>query len=422
MIKPLFLSFILFFSAAAAGASFHSNLVKHESQPHPGSSYDNRWSRKEISTNWPRDLTLIFPKKKAVIKQEQLQNWQEGTADFAPASYSSLGQYFFAEVGTAHPWTNYAASAKVKGLGLSEKVLGRHLQKVSGEENRPPRDAKLVIENGRATQFVPDEDGQTFDAAGARLVLATGLAAGKNEITLPINTTTPAVRLKDLNNLGIKDLLVRGQSDFSGSSAYRIHNIRVGASRYNGLIIKPGEEFSFNKYLGPVDAEAGFLPELVIKPEGTVPELGGGLCQVSSTAFRAAFFGGLPITARRNHSYAVKYYEWIADDQPRAVGLDATIYPGAQDMKFLNDTSGAVLIATKVEGKRLYFDFYGTRDDRQVTVDGPHPYDRQPSGAVKSKVSRTVTKDGKENTVTFESRYVSPLLYPKIYEYPKVQP
>ncbi|TSA46411.1 hypothetical protein D4R52_00550, partial [bacterium] len=229
----------------------------------------------------------------------------------------------------------------------------------------------------------------------------------------------PQVRLTDLNNLGIQELLATGKSDFTGSTASRITNIRVGAARYRGLIIKPGEIFSFNKFLGPIDAEHGFKPELVIKPEGTVPEFGGGLCQVSSTAFRAAFFGGLPILERRNHSYAVKYYEWISDDQPRAVGLDATIYPGAVDMKFQNDTPGAILIWTRVEGNRLYFDFYGTPDHRVVTVDGPHPYDLRSSGAVKSKVSRTVTQNGEKKEETFQSNYVSPLLFPKTYEYPK---
>jgi vancomycin resistance protein YoaR len=78
------------------------------------------------------------------------------------------------------------------------------------------------------------------------------------------------------------------------------------------------------------------LPELVIKKEGTVPEFGGGLCQVSSTAFRAAMNGGLPITQRRNHAYAVQYYA------PQ--GTDATIYPGVVDLKFINDTPGDILI------------------------------------------------------------------------------
>ena len=255
------------------------------------------------------------------------------------------------------------------------------------------------------------------------LALEQLLLDPQNELTVAIHTSEPAIRLGSLNNLGINELISTGQSDFSGSTASRIQNIKVGSSQFNGVIIKPGEEFSFNTSLGSITTAKGYLPELVIKSGGTTKELGGGLGQVSSTAFRAAFFSGLPITARRNHSYAVRYYEWISDDLPQSVGLDATIYPGAQDMKFINDTPGAILIWTRMEGTRLYFDFYGTRDDRQTAVDGPHTYDRMESGAVKAKVTRTVTKTGeKPIEAIFLSNYVSPNLYPRVFEIPKPDP
>lgn len=308
----------------------------------------------------------------------------------------------------------------IKFQGVDEKVLGARLVGLSRTQNRPAVNAELTLADGRATHFVPDQDGQTLDLASARRQIIDALATGQEKLALAVVINSPDIRLGNLNNLGIKELLARGQSDFSGSTRSRIQNIRVGASRYHGLIIEPGEEFSFVKDLGPVDGAHGFTPELVIKPEGTVPEFGGGLCQVSTTAFRAAFFGGLPITARRNHSYAVKYYEWITDDQPRSVGLDATIYPGAQDLKFINDTNGPILIATKIEGARLYFDFYGAKDGREVLVAGPHSYDRKSSGAVKATVTRKVVKNGVEaEERIFLSNYVSPLLYPIIYEYPK---
>lgn len=316
-------------------------------------------------------------------------------------------------------WTIGNKSAKLESLRINEQLLGDTLLALLEEINQPAQDASLIIVNGRATEFSPDQDGQILDLAKTRLLIKTALQEGQEIVTLPIQEQSPSTTLSNLNNLGIQKLVARGESDFTGSSRSRVHNIEVGASRYRGLIIKPRDEFSFNTYLGPVDAKAGFLPELVIKPEGTVPEFGGGLCQVSSTAFRAAFFGGLPITARRNHSYAVKYYEWISEDRPSAVGLDATIYPGSQDFKFVNDTPGAILVWTRIEGTRLYFDFYGTPDAREVTVDGPHPYDKRSDGSVKSTVSRSVIKNGQSEEVTFNSRYVSPNLYPKIYEYPK---
>lgn len=301
----------------------------------------------------------------------------------------------------------------------TEAALGQFLLGLAAKENRPAQDAVLEIENDRATAFAPDEAGQALDLAESRRQIIAALINQQPEVVLPVVLDSPKIKLSETNALGIRELVARGQSDFSGSPRNRIHNIRVGAARFHGVIVQPDEEFSFTKYLGPVDGEHGFLPELVIKPEGTVPEFGGGLCQVSTTAFRAAFFGGLPIMARRNHSYAVKYYEWIADGVPRSVGLDATIYPGAQDMKFLNDTEAPLLIATKIEGTRLYFEFYGTQDGRVVEVDGPQAYDRKPSGAVKATVARKIFKNGElAEERTFLSNYVSPSLYPHVYEFP----
>lgn len=307
-----------------------------------------------------------------------------------------------------------------QGEFLSEPAIGQTLLKIAKELNRKPQNAKFRMEGERVAEFLPHKSGQAVDLAESRRQILQTLGTNKIVVALAVVVNRPKTELKDLNNLGITELIARGQSDFSGSSSSRIQNVTVGASRYRGLIIQPGEEFSFNKRLGPIDAAHGYLPELVIKPEGTVPEFGGGLCQVSSTAFRAAFFAGLPITQRRNHSYAVKYYEWIADDVPRAVGLDATIYPGAQDMKFINDTPAAILVWTEISGNRLYFDFYGAPDGRRVVVDGPHPYDKKPNGAVKSTVKRQViTADGEIKEQTLNSNYVSPNLFPKVYQYPK---
>jgi vancomycin resistance protein YoaR len=209
--------------------------------------------------------------------------------------------------------------------------------------------------------------------------------------------------LADTNNLGIKELVAVGESDFSGSPRNRRVNIGVGASRFQGLILKPGEEFSFNKFLGDVDGEHGFLPELVIKRSGLVPEFGGGLCQVSSTAFRAAMNAGVDITERRNHSFAVRYYA------PQ--GTDATIYPGVTDFKFTNDLPSHLLIRTKIDGDKLYFEFYGTKDDRKITFDGPYQYDKKLDGSMKAVWTRWVEKNGQKTEEVFRSTYQPPALF-----------
>jgi vancomycin resistance protein YoaR len=169
--------------------------------------------------------------------------------------------------------------------------------------------------------------------------------------------------------MGIKEVVTVGESDFSGSPGPRRHNIAVGLARFNGHTIARGEEFSFDAVLGPVNASTGYQKELVILGERTLPDYGGGLCQVSTTAYRGAWEYGLPITDRRNHSFAVRYYG------PQ--GTDATVYPPHTDLQFTNDTPGALLLQTHVENDKAYFIYYGTRDERTSTVYGPYTWGQQ---------------------------------------------
>ncbi len=278
------------------------------------------------------------------------------------------------------------------------------IEEIAAQVNQPPLSARFIQEDNRAVEFEPGQNGQSLDVAR----LYQELLTTKTQVPLPVFVSLPAVRLAATNSLGITELVATGESDFSGSPGNRLVNIRVGAKKFNGLILKPNEEFSFNKYLGDVDEANGFLPELVIKKTGLTPELGGGLCQVSSTTFRAAMNAGLPILERRNHSFAVKYYA------PQ--GTDATIYPGSTDLRFTNNFSGHLLIRTRVEKTKLYFDFYGTKDERQITFEGPVQYDQKPDGSMKATWSRTVILAGEEKTQTFRSTYLPPELFTKTIE------
>jgi len=116
--------------------------------------------------------------------------------------------------------------------------------------------------------------------------------------------------------------------------------------------------------IGNVDAEAGYKEELVIKGDRTVPEFGGGLCQIATTVFRATLDAGLPVLVRQNHSYRVPYYE-------PPIGIDATIYSPNPDFKFSNDTPGAILIQARIEGDNLIFEFWGTKDGRVIERTDP---------------------------------------------------
>jgi vancomycin resistance protein YoaR len=172
------------------------------------------------------------------------------------------------------------------------------------------------------------------------------------------------VRAEDL---GITELVVEATTTFTGSPAERRTNIAVGTALYDGIIIGPGEEFSFNTWLGDLSEEAGFTEGNVIFGGRTVQGIGGGICQVSTTIFRAAFFGGYTIIERNAHGYRVGYYE----QNGFPPGLDAAIWTPERDFRFQNDTPHHLLIEASIYPgtDALQFRFYSTSVGRQVEIE-----------------------------------------------------
>lgn len=223
-------------------------------------------------------------------------------------------------------------------------------------------DGKVVIEGKGANGLKVQ---RTFLKKAMELALAQDIT----KVPIPVFEIAPDIKISDdLRALGIKERIGIGHTSYYGSPANRVFNIKTGATRFNGTVIAPDEIFNFNKTLGPVDASTGYREELVIKPEGTIPEYGGGICQLSTTVYRAALFSGLPINERNQHSYAVTYYSQILGH-----GLDATVYLGGPNLKFTNDTGSSILMQAYVENNyELYVVFYGTKDGRSVKMDGPY--------------------------------------------------
>lgn len=217
--------------------------------------------------------------------------------------------------------------------------------------------------------------GQKIDYAEAAALTLQALENGVTDIVLPVIVTPPEVTVLDdeLREMGIKEYVTIGESDFSGSTKARIHNVQTGLNRFQGHLIEKDKTFSFVETLGPVDGSTGYLKELTIIGDKTLPDYGGGLCQVSSTAYRGIWEYGFPIVQRKNHSFAVHYYA------PQ--GTDATVYPPNVDIKFLNDSPGALLMQTVIDvpNTKAYFIYYGTKDDRQAEVVGPYSWNFIPA-------------------------------------------
>lgn len=247
--------------------------------------------------------------------------------------------------------------------------------------NKDPQNAAFNFENGKVTVFRPGKEGQKLNQENSiplinqELLNLEATASAKLSVTLPVNLIPPEITTDKVNNLGIKELLGRGVSYFRGSIASRIHNINLASSKLNGILIKPGEIFSFNQALGDVSAATGFQQAYVIQNGRTVLGDGGGVCQVSTTLFRAALNSGLPITQRQAHAYRVAYYE-----QGFGAGLDATVFAPSVDLKIENNTSAHILIQTDVNLTNLIltFDLYGTSDGRKAFVSNPKIWEQTP--------------------------------------------
>ncbi|MEK7603761.1 MAG: VanW family protein [Patescibacteria group bacterium] len=286
-------------------------------------------------------------------------------------------------------------------IRISSERVGEYLASIAPFVNTRPVNAKFILVDGKAKEFIPSNYGLELDMDSSKNIIIEAIVSGKKEVNLPVNLIEPDITLNKINELGITALIGRGESNFSGSPASRIHNIKVGSAKYNGTILKPGEEFSFNSILGEVDEKSGYQPELVIKSGKLVYEYGGGICQVSTTLFRSAIMAGLPIIERKNHSFPVKYYA------PQ--GYDSTVYPGVVDLKFRNDTPNHILIQSKVDGTKLIFDIYGSLNERKVALDGPFQYDQKANGSMKAYFIRKIYQGGllaKEER--FDSNYGAP--------------
>ncbi|MBT3834651.1 hypothetical protein HOF56_00200 [Candidatus Peribacteria bacterium] len=245
-----------------------------------------------------------------------------------------------------------------------DAVIGSKINRDSG---------KVTINESDSGEIEFEGVGLTGRSLNSELASEMTIEALENNVSLvqlPVEKSNPrvAVRSLELRKSGIRELVAIGESDYYGSPLNRRHNIRKGLEKFNGEIINRKEEFSFNKILGPVNDKTGFLKELTIMGARTLPAFGGGLCQVSTTAFRGAWIAGFPISKRRNHSYAVRYYF--------PIGTDATIFPPWTDLKFINDTSGDILIQTHYEDSKAYFIYYGTKPKKRNTeLIGPFVWD-----------------------------------------------
>lgn len=202
----------------------------------------------------------------------------------------------------------------------------------------PPVDAVIQPAGDRkGFTVVPSSDGTLveWDALLSGLERAA-MSRDQRYVPIPTKLAHPKLATLDAEQLGLRREVASFTTYFSEANAARVNNIRQVASILDGMIVRPGETFSFNESVGPRTKAAGFDEAPVIRDGVLTPGVGGGICQVSTTLFNAAFFAGLPVVERRPHSFYIDHYP---------VGRDATVSYGAVDLKFRNDSDKVILIS-----------------------------------------------------------------------------
>ncbi len=330
-------------------------------------------------------------------------------------------------------------------VALNSAQLRTFLTDLAPSLEVQPVNARFIFnDDTRELEVIePAVIGRTLLVEDTIQAINTGIASDEHTIPLTLEHIQPAVGDDATSEkLGVTELVHAETSYFFGSSSARIQNIQTAAARFHGLLIAPGETFSMASALGDVSLDTGYAEALIIYGDRTIQGVGGGVCQVSTTLFRTAFFGGFPIAERHQHAYRVYYYELTSSGgvNTNLAGLDATVYVPIVDFKFTNDTPHWLLMETYVSpsARTITWKFYSTLDGREVEwqttglrdkVEPPEPlYQENPElakGEIKQvdwaveganvTVTRTVLRNGAAHIQDSFTTHYRP--WRAVYEY-----
>ncbi len=254
-----------------------------------------------------------------------------------------------------------------------ETPIAESLKILELQYNVEPKNALFELKGEKVSAFALEKNGLKINSDEVKRSVQATLLGPKAlsyqskplVFTITSSIVKPAVSLSQANTQGITELIGEGTSDYTHSIPGRIHNLLLASDKLHGTLIPKGAVFSYNDTVGEISARTGYQQAYVIVNGRTELGDGGGVCQTSTTLFRAAINTGLPITAWTAHAYRVGYYE--NDSKP---GRDATVYSPSVDLKFRNDTPAAILIQVEkdIENMTLTYRFWGKKDDRKIMI------------------------------------------------------
>lgn len=416
--------------------------VNLDSSISAGQTLDQKAAYAEIANAIQNGKTSILIQTQQENPEVTIDNAEEAIAEARNIIKGGFwiafnGNTLYVEPDTISSWIQAKPKDNALEIYFDSSKISSDLKNLTQAYQTSPQEMVFMTDNkNNLIQFTPPIPGQSIDTAKG-IQDITNLLESREEFigTQQLGSKDQPIQLDSLNtqpdtpqaakDLGIVQEIGSATTTFTGSHKDRILNIGVGAKTLNNILIAPGEEFSTLKALGPINASAGYLPELSIIGNQTIPEYGGGLCQIATTLFRAALNTGLPITERQNHSYRVSYYEKDGNGKYIGPGLDATIYSPAPDLKFLNDTGHWILLTSSINSLKITFTMYGTPDGRKPQIDGPTILSKIPAPAAiyqqTDKLPQGTTKQteiahpGGKTTVTYTITYADGTIKKQVF-------
>lgn len=263
---------------------------------------------------------------------------------------------------------------KLDSLAIQLSVADRYLA-----EFPPPVNAIVSeIWMDRTVEKVKSDTiakpGFTFKSSAVAASIVQAFQKGSTLLTVTVEQVPGKITNATGKDLGNLELLATGRSNFAGSGEGRKSNVRKGLNKdLTNTLVPPGATFSFNETLNNMRGGGWELALGIFNGKQLRMIPGGGICQVATTAYRSILNAGLPILERKPHSLFVHYYEKFG------VGLDATVFPKAQDLSFLNDTGHYLLIQSYTDGDDAFVHVYGTSDGRTAYLEGPYFSENAPA-------------------------------------------
>lgn len=277
-----------------------------------------------------------------------------------------------------------------------EAKLSQKIEEITNSINVSEVDATIFIDEYGNINKTPSKDGRELDIVHLKENIYDGIRSKEyKEVNLKVEDIKPKVSTKDVDNVNY--LLAEFSTNFSTHNENRATNIEVASKKTSDILLMPGEEFSYNDTTGKRIAANGYKDAPVIINGKLEQDVGGGVCQVSSTMFNSVMYSGLEVTSRRNHSLKISYLP---------IGQDAMVSDGGSDFRFKNPYSSPIYIKNVVSDGVLTSRIYGNINDKKNITIKVEPYKENNLDAAKTYIE---IRDKNGNVA--ETRYVGKSVY-----------